>query len=458
VERTSARWGVLVVGLLAGCRCEPDRSAADAGGAFLASPSPSPAHNVMLVVLDDVGVDQLAAWGAVDVAATPTLDRLASEGVRFHHAWADAVCSPSRMGMLTGQHAVRYGFGSAIAFTSAGLPFEAITLPEVLGAVGHVSAAVGKWHITGEAAGLDGPNRHGFLHFFGALGTLDRPDWVSYHKWPRVEDGVGAVSRGYATTETADAAIRYAHELPEPWFLWVAFHAPHLPFHVPPATLTTHHATPRSSEYDKYRLMIESVDHELGRVLAALAPEVRDRTTVIVIGDNGTPNTLGEDAPDVGGKGTVAEGGIRVPLVISGAGVEARGRVVTAPVSHVDLLPTIAELNGAAVAPSVAAALDGRTLTPYLAAAEPVVEERVVMAEYFQPNAHIGPPERWERAVTNGQYKLVRRLGEGLSLYSVAEGVADGPDLLRDPEKKVELAAVVEQLTAAMGRWPEPPH
>ncbi len=440
--------------LLGGCTC----------GASVTPQTPPPGprvsegSNVLFIVLDDVGVDQLAAYGATETASTPSIDRLAAEGVRFTHAWADALCSPSRMGMLTGQHAVRWGFGSAIAMTSTGLPFEAVTLPEVLGGAAHgrATAAIGKWHITGSGLGLDSPREHGFDHFSGTLGTLEHPADVTYFHWYRVDDGERSLSTAYATTDSVNTALRYAKSLPEPWTLWLAPHAPHEPFHVPPRDLTTHHASSDAPDRDKYRLMIEALDHELGRLLTSLPKDQIDRLTVVLIGDNGTPAVVQDhDTRSGPAKGSVHEAGIRVPLVIWGQGVQG-GRVLTFPVSHVDMMPTLAALSGVALPADVAAHLDGIDLSPWLRAPDAAPPVRTVLSDHFDPNSTVGPAEVWERAVTDGRFKLIAEAGRAPQLYRLPEGLDEGPDLVAAGERTAEAVDALARLQAAAAAVPAP--
>lgn len=419
----------------------------------------SEGSNVLFIILDDVGVDQLAAYGATETATTPSIDRLAAEGVRFTHAWADALCSPSRMGMLTGQHAVRWGFGSAIAASSTGLPFEAVTLPEVLGGASHgrATAAIGKWHITGMGLGLDSPREHGFDHFIGTLGTLQHPEDVNYFHWYRIEDGERALSTTYATVDSTDAALHFANTLPEPWTMWLAPHSPHEPFHVPPKELTTHRGNNDSPARNKYRLMIEALDHEVGRLLTSLPNGQLDRLTVVLIGDNGTPAVVQDHDTRTGpAKGSVFEAGIRVPLVVWGQGVQGGGRVISFPVSHVDMMPTLAALSGVSMPEDAAAHLDGIDLSPWLRAADTPSPTRTVLSDHFDPNSTVGPAEVWERAVTDGRYKLIAEAGRVPQLYRLPEGLEEGPDLVAAGERTAEAVDALTRLQAAAAAVPGP--
>lgn len=337
--------------------------------------------NILLIVLDDVGIDQIGAWGfGENPPPTPRIDALATSGVRFEQVWSNPNCSPTRASLLTGRHAFRHGIGAVIgnAPNEPGLAPEELILPELLDLGGdYVHAAFGKWHLASPGAPPTAPNDAGFGHYDGSLANLD--DDLSgawdYSNWPRVVDGVESVSNDYLTSATVDAALDWIGATEQPWFAYVAFHAVHSPFHWPPAAL--HSVDPSALPsgkpvYWQHRAMMESLDTEIGRLVDGLGPAA-ESTTIIVVGDNGTAGP-GVELPLVPGKSkhTLYGGGIEVPLLIAGAGVTATG-VCQSPVQVLDLFATVAELAG--VDPLAGPnAIDSIALTPYLAdpAAPPI--------------------------------------------------------------------------------------
>jgi len=357
--------------------------------------------NILLVIADDVGVDQIGAYGFEGAARTPTIDGLAATGVRFDRVWSNPVCSSTRATILTG----RYGFRTGVGFVARqgeDLSPREVTLAQLLSRhprTPYGTAAFGKWHLTaGRARGTRGdvlaaPVVAGFSFYRGVFKNIVE----SYTNWREVlvrETAPGAVevdwrdNHDYNTTavvdHTAEWIRRFETEQPgRPWFVWLAFNAAHSPYHEPPARLHERNLdaaglTCRNPPpYDRpeelrpcYQAMIEAMDHELGRLLEReLSPLSRERTQVIFIGDNGSVNGVWNERRTVGrAKGTTYEGGIRVPLIVSGAGTGGdQPRVDEGLVNTTDLFATILEVAGLdlareipAVLPSVPVAGDGR--------------------------------------------------------------------------------------------------
>ncbi len=317
---------------LAACRPEP-------------APAPAP-PDVLLVVLDDVGLDRLGAAGN-PLAHTPVLDDLAARGRWYRRAWGYPVCSPARAALQTGRHAPRTGVGANVDDARSGLPGSERTLADVLRPAGYTSVYVGKWHLDPFDARVPwdgGPLAHGYDRFAGTPGNLDDP-----FAWREVVDGEIVERDRYVTTALADEAVTLAAETPSPWFLTFAPHPPHGPLHAPPPDLHTY--SPLGDDpASLVNAMMEATDTELGRVLAALPPE----TWVVVVGDNG--DRFDGNAPGELGKSTLSDAGVGVPLIVAGPGLAAGGPVDDLA-SVVDVLPTLAAL--AAVDPG---AVDGRSL------------------------------------------------------------------------------------------------
>ncbi|MFT4624959.1 MAG: arylsulfatase A-like enzyme [Myxococcota bacterium] len=408
--------------------------------------------NVLLVVADDLGVDFLSIYGATGapVPATPTLDALASEGVRFADAWSSPLCSPTRSELLTGRRAWRWGLGTAVRhLDSIDFPPDAITLPEVLGP-GWGAAFVGKWHLTAGDPALTAPLDQGFDHWSGTLGNIGpensptRRSGQTYTEWERVEDGVLGLSKVYATTDTVDDALVQVRTLPEPWFVEVAFNAGHSPYHFPdPSLLSRDWRLGPSTQSFKFGAMIEALDTELGRLLTSLPPDVADRTIVVFVGDNGTPGGV---VPEPA-KGTVYQAGVHVPLLVRGPGVAA-GVVVEAPVDLVDLPATVADLAGVGFPEPV----DGVSLVPCLS--DPGCRPRETGFAYaFTPNGP-GPYVSYSASVRDGRYKLLEGFHEEFQpfvshqLFDL-DGAGEAVDLLAGTPAPDALA-IRDRLLAAL--------
>lgn len=391
--------------------------------------------NLLIVVIDDMGVDQVGAYGFdAPRPRTPTLDALAAEGLRFDRAYAEASCSPARAAILTGQHPRRAGIGTWLRNEGAHeLPLDAVTLAEVLARapVPYTSHAVGKWHLStlGSPTGLDHPVAQGFATYRGSPNNLNNvASYYSYDK--RLPDGSWVTSERYITTDEVDDALQVIAQTAPPWFVYLAFHAPHTPIERPPDALLAEPLPEDVSPLDTLFATMEAMDTEIGRLLDGLGAQ-RDHTVVVVLSDNGAANITEDGGHDPGAdvKGTLFEGGVRVPWIMAGPGV-ARGASTSSLVHATDLLPTAAELAGVVLTDDERASLDGVSFAPLLADPSAVVREHVYV-ERFKPNGD-GPWYDDQRAVITDAHKLVHTRFLRPSLYDI-EGFGDGPDRL-DPD------------------------
>ncbi len=385
--------------------------------------------NFLVVVLDDVGIEQLAAFELGEgTARTPTIDRLAQQGLRFSQAWANPLCSPTRATLMTGRYGFRTGIGDNIREgVPVGLAAAELTLPELL-APSYEAAAIGKWHLAGTvpaASMLTHPLESGFAHFAGTLGKTS-----NHYSWDKVEDGAVATVTRYQTTDLADEAIERIGGMREPWLLVLAFNAPHAPPHVPPVELYGDALPFPPSEHrpEHYRAALEAVDLELGRVLGSMPADVAARTTVVVIGDNGTPvGIVSAPFDPEHHKGTLYQGGIRVPLIITSPRIPAsqRGAHSAALVNSVDVFATLAELAGIR-----AGSIDGVSLVPYLHDPARASLRSRAFAEHFTPNG-VERPLWARRALRDERHKLIRDGCSDVAFF----------DLGLDPYEQQPLAA-----------------
>lgn len=428
-------------------------------------PEPPAAENVLVVIMDDVGTDQLALYGVQpDQAPTPNLDALAARSLRFDNAYVYPTCSPTRAALLTGRTPTRYGIlKNLLTHTEqTDLPLAEVTLPEVLRdhAEGWSTALIGKWHLSSalHPGAAYSPLDQGFDHFVGThenLGAgLDRPG--GYFSWERNDDGRLDWVHGYVTTTEVDDALAFVESRPEPWFVVLSFNAAHIPLASPPPELISSPPLPADADCDGvdepwcYRRTLEALDTEIGRLLASLGDRL-DRTTLVVLGDNGSP----EDVvlpPFLPGraKGAVFDLGVRVPFLVSGPRVAAPG-AVDAFVTAEDLLPSVAEIAGVDLAEVVDEAgrpveLDGESFLPLLA--DPSLPGRDLVFSFGgQPN---GPPPLVERLemVRDHGWKLTR-VDQQARLFRYVPGALDEGEPLATPFDPEETAAFV-RLQAAL--------
>ena len=352
---------------------------------LLAPASAQTPPNLLLVVADDLGIDNVGAYDFhPEAAPTPALDNLARQGVLFSRAYANPACSPTRATLLTGQYAWHTGVGTVLSPSGGpGLQTSVTTLPQVLAEAGYTSAAVGKWHLGDDPAH---PLQMGFAHHRGTMNNIQAP--FSYDHYPKATDGVYDISNEYATTETVDDALEFIGTLPEPWFVYVAFNAVHEPYHAPPPELHTYDLPEdiAGNEAIYGRAMIQSLDTEFGRLLAGV--DLED-TLVTFVSDNGPePETVLPPLDPSHAKGTHFDLGVHVPLIVAGAGSASEARC-DALVNTTDVFATLARAAGL---PGLSG-IDSVSLRPYLAVPERPSIRRFVYTESFTPN--FTPEEGW---------------------------------------------------------------
>ncbi|MEN0062573.1 MAG: sulfatase-like hydrolase/transferase [Myxococcota bacterium] len=407
-----------------------------------ASPADLP-PSFVVVVLDDIGIDKVGRYDVhPDPAPTPTLDRLADEGLWFRHAFAMPSCTATRAALLTGRHAFRTKTGSVIwpFDTTWELPLPEITLPEMLAqaAMPYDSALAGKWHLSSNVSPSTTfhPTRQGFGWFSGSMNNL----WVDsvnesggygFFDFEKIQpDGSVKIERQYATTDTTDDAVRQLRRLEEPFLLVVSYNGAHNPWHTPPRRL--HSFGNDLSKVEQHLAATEAVDAELGRLVDSMPDDLRQRTYVIVVGDNGTPSTVttAPSDPDQA-KGTVWEGGVRVPMVVTGPRVP-QGEVSDALISVVDLFPTLAAIAEVPLEDvDVVGPLDGVSQAEVWHGTADAARASV----YLEAMSHTGPGP-WavhDRAMRDEHYKVVQRVDGEVSLHRLDQPILDdGPDLLAD--------------------------
>jgi arylsulfatase len=340
---------VLAIPALVACSDRADP--ADAGGERLPN-----RPNVILVLTDDQGYADVGAFGARGFA-TPHLDRLAAEGVRFTNFYSAApICSPSRAALMTGSHPVRVGITSVLfPDSSIGLNPDEVTIAELLKSVGYATAAVGKWHLGDDARFL--PTRQGFDEFFGVLYSNDMAPLSLLENEETVE---GAPPLSQLTKRYTERARDFvARNRQNPFLLYVAHSMPHVP-------LAASDDFSGASEQGPYGDAVMEIDWSIGQILAALDElGLADNTLVAFTSDNGPWLSYGSHAGSAGplreGKQTTFEGGQRVPGILRWPARVESGSVSTEIVTAMDLFPTIAATTGASLPEWT---LDGRNILP----------------------------------------------------------------------------------------------
>ena len=418
-----------------------------------AAPTNAAPWNFLVVLADDIGVDRIGVYAEnPDPGRTPTIDRLAQQkGVWFRHAWSNPSCSPTRATLLTGRYGFRTGIG-IITLPNSGNPglnpLETL-LPEALG---YQSGAVGKWHLSTNAQGADHPREAGFDTYSGSLYNISGQN--TYSDWNKTVDGAQFRTEEYATSDNVNDAISMIESFDpsEPWFLYVAFNAPHRPLHVPPAHLHSYDLAgdPDETPADHFRAVTEAMDTELARLLTHVNLAT---TTVFFIGDNGTESDAVTSPQDPArSKTTPYENGINVPLVVAGRGVTARGEVDVALVGVVDVFATVLEL----ARPRLETPQDSISMVPYLSDTQTASVRETVYSERFRPNGRFvnGPWTERERAVRDLRYKLIRRQGAPDEFYDLELDPFELQNLIpgsRTPEQAQAFQELSQALEAISG-------
>lgn len=319
-------------------------------------------RNVILIIADDIGKDYLSFYPdhGINTVTSTNIQRLLNRGVVFNNAWSNPLCSPTRAGILTGRYSFRTGVGDVVDGNNPKLSTNENSIPKVLNLYspnGISKACIGKWHLTTFApSGYSYPNTLGFDYFEGSLtGALGQPgqQTVGFYNWTKITNGVNTTCTNYATSENVNNAISYINSQPatKPFFLWLAFNAAHTPYQLPPNNLLATNTTLSGVQSDisanpvpYFKASFEAMDTEIGRLFDYLISTGKwDTTDIIFIGDNGDDSLVAQSTPS---KGSIYQGGISVPFIISGPDIVNPNRTSNALVNTADLFATILELFG----------------------------------------------------------------------------------------------------------------
>jgi arylsulfatase A-like enzyme len=404
--------------------------------------------NVLLIVSDDHGYADTGFNGCRDIP-TPHLDRLAQSGLRCTSGYVShPFCSPTRAGLMTGRYQQRFGHENNPFYDPKdhreGLPVSETLLPKFLREAGYVTGWVGKWHLG--AAPEFRPEKRGFQETFGFIGGGHH-----YRNWqvnpameynvPVCRDGQPVEVKEHLTAAFGkEAAAFIRRHQAESWFLYLAFNAPHTPHEPTPERL----ARFKSIENPKrraYAAQVSLLDDAIGEALAALRESGQEqRTLVFFFSDNGGP--IGEkgngsrNEPLRGGKGSVFEGGVRVPFVVSWPGTVPSGRDYPLPVSSLDVFATSLSLAG--VPPPKERPPDGVDLIPFLTGAN----TNAPHDRLFWRTGGGG-----QMAVRSGGLKVVHPKGGAAQLYDLASDIGEARDLAAAQPQEAQAA------DAALADW-----
>jgi len=403
--------------------------------------------SIVFIMADDLGYADLSCYGRREYA-TPAIDRLARQGVRFTHAYANsAVCTATRVALMTGRYQYRLPIGleEPLQGRPIGLPPEHPTLPSLLRDCGYATALVGKWHL-GDLPSYC-PLRSGFDEFWGIRGG--GVDYFTHELdgVPDLWDGTESIRRtGYLTALLGDRAVTVIEQRakdPRPFFLNLNFTAPHWPWEGPEDEAESQRLAAKDGpmpiiHWDggslaTYAAMMRSLDDNVGKVLGALERlGLADNTIVVFTSDNGGER-FSDMWPFTGRKTELLEGGLRVPAIVRWPGRSWPGAVSDAQVMSMDWLPTFVAAAGGASHPDFPS--DGIDI--YAAVAGRGLAERTLFWRFANHN---------QRAARRGRFKFLEIAGNAFLF-----------DVVADPMERANLrereAGVFAELVAAWDEW-----
>ncbi len=368
--------------------------------------------NVILIMTDDQGWGDLCHRGN-DSIYTPYLDQLAQNGVRFNNFYVSPVCAPTRASLLTGNYHLRTGT-SWVTHRKEVMRADEITIAEIFGEAGYKTGIFGKWH-NGKQFPND-PIGQGFNEFLGFteghLNTYFDPDLI--HNKNEIK------TKGFISDILTDAAIAFikkCHIQKNPFLCYIPYNAPHSPFQVPDNYFDKYKSLGLTDKNAAIYGMIENIDKNIGKILSTLEDEkIKQNTIVLFLSDNG-PNGHRYNGNLRGIKGSVYDGGIKSPLIMSWEGKIPKNKLVNELAAHIDILPTLIDLCQIDIQKKKK--MDGRSLKNILLHNDPIKKR-----ELFFIHTE-GSKRMYPSAVNNGQFKLVYNRKKEKELY----------DLNGDPEE-----------------------
>ena len=430
--------------------------------------------NVLMILVDDMGYGDVGFNGCKDIP-TPNIDSIAANGVRFSEGYVTAPqCAPSRAGILSGMRQNRFGREENSSVDEHGLPSDIKLFGDYMREAGYRTGIVGKWH-EGTMPGSR-PLERGFDEFYGFLvgSTYFLPPEGS-DTIPGLYDGTERIKvTDYLTFVLGDHAIDFIEQKSEkPFFLYLAFNAPHAPLQAPeeylkkfehlavegePGVLCKYTKTHIDHPRQVYAAMVAALDDAIGNVLQALRENgLEENTLICFLSDNGGPTgvTSADNGPLRGVKGDLLEGGARVPFAVQWKGTIPAGQTLDTPVLSLDLLPTALAAAGAPVPGN----LDGVNLLSLMTDGKALAQRTLYWRFPFPPFCPV-----W--SVREGDWKLVKeaerkpghkgftRTGR-TGLYRLSDDIHEDNDLSGQyPEMRQQLEAKFNKWNATLPMTP----
>ena len=411
--------------------------------------------NLLIILADDMGYGDLGCQGSTTIK-TPHLDELAKRGVRCKQGYvASSVCSPSRAGLLTGRDPRRFGYEGNLNQNSAqyatrpellGLPITENTIADQLKPLGYHTALIGKWHL-GTSAEFH-PNQRGFDHFVGMLrGSHSYFPDSKKNGIERNGQPIDHFSSSYLTDFFSDEAVNWVTDHQhEPWFLLLSYNAPHTPMQAKEEDLQLYSMI-QDPKRRAYAAMIHAMDRGIGRLVESLkkTQQLRD-TLVVFLSDNGGATTNASWNGSLSGKkGSLREGGIRVPFIFSWPERLPQDHLCKSVVSSLDLVPTFVNAAGGKLLPlrqpptyedsrnrrkyaQLFGDYDGLNLLPVLEEIDQSPRKRSLFWRL-----------QGQAAILDGQLKLIRPSHRSAQLFEPANDLGEQHDLSAEQIEQRDL-------------------
>jgi len=396
--------------------------------------------NILFIIADDLGIDALFSsdYGiSVNTQPnTPNLELLKQDGVSFLNTWATPQCTTTRASVMSG----KYGIKSGVRNVPDNLETSNTSLFTYLNnnlTTNYAKAVIGKWHIS-NPININHPFEHGVNHYEGVIsGTIN-----DYYLWDKVdENGQTSEINEYITQHFTNSAINWISNQTDPWFLWLAHIAPHSPFHTPPVGTFSQNITGNRS---RFLAAIESLDYYIGELLNSMDQETRDNTIIIFIGDNGSPNGVGRYFPSGHHKASMYEGGLRVPMIISGNKIVRKGVLESGIAQVNDIYATIVEL--------ISNDLEGGIYNSY-SLQDALNSTNSITRPYIYSDYIDNGIEFW--AIRNNTHKLIENESGTIEFYDLINDLEEEDNLIGSltPQQSLILEELQNEATIIRTDW-----
>lgn len=416
---------ILVFFILLSCSKESNTIEIEDDIPSIASP------NILFIIADDLGKDAINGFTEGSIKPnTPNIDAIRNNGLSFSNFWTYPTCTPTRASIITG----KYGYRTDVKGAGDVLDESEIVLQKYISDQtnnSYASALIGKWHLSGNGFGAN-PESFGIDYYAGLIrGVVD-----DYFEWNFFDDGVTSTETNYASEKFTDLSIDWVNKQTKPWFLWLAYNAPHTPFHVPPSNMHNQGSLPTYvnglDPIPYFMAAIEAMDFQIGRLLDSIPVEQRENTIIIFIGDNGTPNQVAQSPYSSStAKNTLYQGGVNVPMFISGNSVLRTG-IDTNLITSTDLFATIAEIAGI----STKEIHDSKSFKSLFSNNDNSIRG----FQYSEMDD--GITNAW--AISNGKFKLIVNSNGFEEMYNLASDPYENSNLINGNLSTIEQNAKLE--------------